>query len=104
MMNYILMFLSVLEVTWAQYLEVRHFKNGRRMLDYNSRFAFPGAFVVINVALLLYYAVDTTTGTIIWCVLASLLWFTILISMIVGTSGRLIYRARKGSDKADTPA
>jgi len=101
LMNYILMFLSVVEVTWGQYLEVRHFKNGRRMLDYNSRFAFPGAFVVINVALLIYYAGDSTLGTILWSCFAGVLWFIILGAMIVATSARLIYRRQKEKGKAE---
>lgn len=102
--NYVLMFLSVVEVTWGQYLEVRHFKNGRRMLDYNSRFAFPGAFVVINVALLIYYAGDSTLGCILWSVLSGVAWLLILGAMIAATSLRLIFRARKEKAQKDVEA
>ena len=99
--NYVLMFLSVVEVTWGQYLEVRHFKNGRRMLDYNSRFAFPGAFVVINVALLIYYAGDSTLGCILWSVFAGVAWLLLLAAMVAATSARLVFRARNSAKKAE---
>ena len=68
--NFILMFFSVVEVVWAQYLEKRHFKNTRRFVDYSSRIIFPLVFIDLNVGLLIYYAAASTNGTVIWYTVA----------------------------------